>query len=76
MNESELGLATQAASFQPAGVAELVDARDLKSLVPNGTCRFDSGPPHHIPRDLGHGRKLGGFARQGAGASSGVSWAY
>ena len=27
-------------------MAELVDARDLKSLVPYGTCRFDSGPPH------------------------------
>src|SRR5271157_1061763 len=21
--------------------------KDLKSLVPHGTCRFDSGPPHH-----------------------------
>ena len=29
-----------------AGVAELVDARDLKSLGPQGPCRFDSGPPH------------------------------
>src|SRR5208282_6107974 len=33
---------------QCAGVAELVDARDLKSLVPHGTCRFDSGPPHQV----------------------------
>ncbi len=29
-----------------AGVAELVDARDLKSLVGNPTCRFESGPRH------------------------------
>jgi hypothetical protein len=29
-----------------AGVAEQVDARDLKSLVSQGTCRFDSGRPH------------------------------
>jgi hypothetical protein len=33
-------------------VAELVDARDLKSLVPHGTCRFDSGPPHQIRNGL------------------------
>ena len=33
-----------AASKNPrAGMAELVDARDLKSLVPRGACRFDSG---------------------------------
>ena len=37
-----------AASFfmNPAGVAELVDARDLKSLAPYGACRFESGPRH------------------------------
>ena len=29
-----------------AGVAELVDARDLKSLVGYPTCRFESGPRH------------------------------
>ena len=32
-----------------AGVAELVDAKDLKSFVPrNGTCRFNSGPRHMV----------------------------
>ena len=31
---------------QRAGVAELVDARDLKSLGPQGLCGFDSRPPH------------------------------
>src|SRR5215468_10643661 len=30
----------------PAGVAELVDARDLKSRGPKGPCRFDSGLRH------------------------------
>ena len=30
-----------------AGVAELVDARDLKSLGAKALCRFDSGRPHH-----------------------------
>ena len=29
-----------------AGVAKLVDARDLKSLGPKGPCRFNSGPRH------------------------------
>ena len=29
-----------------AGVAELVDARDLKSLGSKGPCRFDSGLRH------------------------------
>jgi hypothetical protein len=29
-----------------AWVAELVDAKDLKSFVPKGTYRFDSGPGH------------------------------
>ncbi len=39
-------------SGKEAGVAELVDARDLKSLVPHGTCGFDSRPPHHISNEL------------------------
>jgi hypothetical protein len=30
-----------------ARVAKLADARDLKSRVPKGTYRFDSGPGHH-----------------------------
>src|SRR5207247_7484232 len=30
-----------------APVAELVDAADLKSAVPKGACRFESGPGHH-----------------------------
>ncbi len=31
-----------------AWVAELVDARDLKSLGVHTPCRFKSGPRHHI----------------------------
>ena len=31
-----------------AGVVELVDTRDLKSLAPNGACRFESGLRHII----------------------------
>ena len=31
-----------------ARVAKLADARDLKSRVPKGTYRFDSGPGHHL----------------------------
>jgi hypothetical protein len=31
-------------------VAELVDARDLKSLAPEGACRFDSGLGYHFFR--------------------------
>jgi hypothetical protein len=31
-----------------ARVAELVDAKDLKSFGPNGPCRFDSGPGHSL----------------------------
>jgi hypothetical protein len=34
----------------PARVAKLADARDLKSRVPKGTYRFDSGPGHHLNR--------------------------
>ncbi len=34
--------------FLLAGVAELVDARDLKSLGYFYPCRFDSGPRHRI----------------------------
>src|SRR5947207_2158785 len=33
-----------------ARVAKLADARDLKSRVPKGTYRFDSGPGHHNRR--------------------------
>lgn len=33
-----------------ARVAELVDATDLKSVVLNRMCRFDSGREHHIPQ--------------------------
>src|SRR6185312_6240046 len=32
----------------PARVAKLADARDLKSRVPRGTYRFDSGPGHQL----------------------------
>ena len=32
-----------------AEVAESVDAEDLKSSVPRGTSRFDSGPRHALP---------------------------
>ncbi len=35
-------------SFYPARVAKLADARDLKSRVPKGTYRFDSGPGHQV----------------------------
>ncbi len=31
-----------------ARVAKLADARDLKSRVPKGTYRFNSGPGHHL----------------------------
>ena len=34
--------------FTPARVAKLADARDLKSRVPKGTYRFDSGPGHQV----------------------------
>ena len=33
---------------QVARVAKLADARDLKSRVPKGTYRFDSGPGHQL----------------------------
>ena len=33
---------------QCARVAKLADARDLKSRVPKGTYRFDSGPGHQV----------------------------
>jgi hypothetical protein len=36
--------------YRAARVAKLADARDLKSRVPKGTCRFNSGPGHHVCR--------------------------
>jgi hypothetical protein len=43
-----------------AGVAELVDARDLKSLGLFSSCRFDSGPRHNsgIRRDYVYFNKI------------------
>ena len=41
---------TKAPRSPGAGVAELVDARDLKSLGPQGLCGFDSRPPHQLFR--------------------------
>ena len=38
--------------------AELVDARDLKSLEPSGSYRFDSGLRHTLPAPVG---KRGAF---------------
>ncbi len=34
------------ATILQAGVAELADAQDLKSWVPQGACGFDSRPRH------------------------------
>ena len=36
-----------ARQINAAGMAELVDARDLKSLGAQALCRFDPGCPHH-----------------------------
>src|SRR6266550_3151664 len=36
----------------PARVAKLADARDLKSRVPKGTYRFDSGPGHQVSFEI------------------------
>jgi hypothetical protein len=47
VDEALTNIAWQVLWFHPAGVAELVDARDLKSLGPQGLCGFDSRPPHH-----------------------------
>ncbi len=44
----------------PAGVAELADARDLKSLAPKEAYRFDSGLRHH-PEPTGIRRGVYGF---------------
>ena len=32
-------------------MAELVDATDLKSVDPQGSCRFESGLGHHLEHD-------------------------
>ena len=39
--------------FPRARVVELVDTRDLKSLDPKGSCRFESGLGHHDFSSLG-----------------------
>src|SRR5207245_2824559 len=61
--------------FYCAGVAELVDARDLKSLGLQGPCRFDSGPPHQIPLRSGDTRNLCKNHLESFGAHSGTRWA-
>ena len=38
--------------FTLARVAKLADARDLKSRVPRGTYRFDSGPGHQVSFEI------------------------
>ena len=38
--------------FTLARVAKLADARDLKSRVPKGTYRFDSGPGHQVSFEI------------------------
>ena len=46
--------------FTLARVAKLADARDLKSRVPKGTYRFDSGPGHQVSFEIprcAHARK-------------------
>jgi hypothetical protein len=40
-------IAVASLSANLARVAKLADARDLKSRVPKGTYRFNSGPGHH-----------------------------
>ena len=35
-------------TYEPAGVAELADARDLKSRDPYRSYRFDPGLRHHL----------------------------
>lgn len=37
----------KAMGINDAGMAEQVDARDLKSLGAQALCRFDPGCPHH-----------------------------
>jgi hypothetical protein len=38
----------QRTSSRPARVAKSVNAEDLKSSGPKGSCRFESGPGHHL----------------------------
>ena len=40
-------------NFSPdAGVAELADAQDLKSWVPQGACGFETRPRHFLFKEL------------------------
>jgi hypothetical protein len=50
---------------QYARVAKLADARDLKSRVPKGTYRFDSGPGHQDLLGVGYTM---GYAAENAAA--------
>jgi hypothetical protein len=45
--------ALQLVDYKDARVAKLADARDLKSRVPKGTYRFNSGPGHHVKLVVG-----------------------
>jgi len=49
-NENSEKSSLKSLQTNDAGVAEVVDARDLKSLGAQAPCRFDSGPRHFTRR--------------------------
>ncbi len=57
LEETGVENARKAFNFQYAGVAELVDARDLKSLGLKRLCGFDSRPPHQDYGSSPHNRQ-------------------
>ena len=58
-----------------AGVAELVDAQELKILFPLKECRFDSDRPHH-PIEVEAGSAPAAVHRSKRGVSNALSTAF
>ena len=59
-----------------ARVAEPADARDLKSLSPQGECGFESHPGHLITNGLHLHSQFIASKLRSPGVSSGVSWGH
>ena len=59
-----------------AGVAELADAQDLKSWVPQGACGFEARPRHHIVKEFAESLDRTDLSNRGQGPKRSLSVAY
>ena len=69
-----LGDSSQVFDLLSGPVAELVDAPDLKSVVPKGTCPFESDRGHHAFHALYPGPAFWFVRLRGFAAVGGRGW--